>query len=56
MVKHMKECQKVQKAKAKKKNMCVSDRPTNPKILICVFPIAWSSKLGSVGQDFFIYF
>ena len=20
---------------------------------ICVFPIAWSSKLGSVGRDFF---
>jgi hypothetical protein len=23
---------------------------------ICVFPIAWSSKLGSVGQDFFLLF
>ena len=23
---------------------------------ICVFPIAWSSKLGSVGQDFFVVF
>jgi hypothetical protein len=22
---------------------------------ICVFPIAWSSKLGSVGRDFFIW-
>jgi hypothetical protein len=23
---------------------------------ICVFPIAWSSKLGSVGRDFFFFF
>jgi hypothetical protein len=23
---------------------------------LCVFPIAWSSKLGLVGQDFFLLF
>ena len=27
-----------------------------PKKIICVFPIAWSSKLGSVGRDFFFFF
>ena len=27
-----------------------------PKKKICVFPIAWSSKLGSVGRDFFFFF
>jgi hypothetical protein len=26
------------------------------KKIICVFPIAWSSKLGSVGRDFFFFF
>ena len=26
-----------------------------PKKIICVFPIAWSSKLGSVGRDFFFF-
>ena len=30
-------------AMAKQKNMCV-------------FPISWSSKLGSVGRDFFFFF
>jgi hypothetical protein len=32
---------------------CFSIRPTKKK---CVFPIAWSSKLGSVGRDFFFFF
>ena len=55
MVKHMKECQKVQKAKAKKKNMCVSDRPTDPKILpptlTFFMPIKnGSAKSGNLSQ------
>ena len=27
-----------------------------PKKNICVFPIAWSSKLGSVGRDYYYFF
>ena len=29
---------------------------TKAKKIICMFAIAWSSKLGSVGQDFFFFF
>jgi hypothetical protein len=39
--------------------LCPEKRVTSrvsPKKKICVFPIAWSSKLGSVGRDIFFFF
>ena len=31
-------------------------RYIRPKKKICVFPIAWPLKFGSVGRDFFFFF
>ena len=34
----------------------ITEVSLRPKKKICVFPIAWSSKLGSIGRDFVVVF